>query len=429
MAGAVINKKRKRDEREDNSELVNLNLSDSKVSQVGPVLVSFPAIQPPNSTPFQCFRRPNAPADIAEREFSLQPLLVAGETDSVEFYSANESETATQGIKYFVAVHNKKTNKVIVRAAPMQVMTRRVKALKGVESAPVSNLERVQARNALGETFGSKKAVKAIRAAERNKVDVSAMKAVTGYLQESIGTNTAGLPTQEEAKAEADNNRLIPRYNGDATSPAEVYGLHDIIPETEFNAIPVSALLSAGSSRERLGLLPCSRSKWIEKHLNLVFSAPKPNKLDLKVLYYISAMLAFKFATFKLDDKQKLIDRMRGAPDVITEGLLSRFTETARGSSKAQVTSQTETMLLTNIFALCLRIDDFATDTSIIASDLSMAVPSVNQLFKSLGCKIETLGGADLKRLGLPDSAANTKRAVLRVPLTFPKPRSKKRRT
>lgn len=33
-----------------------------------------------------------------------------------------------------------------------------------------------------------------------------------------------------------------------------------------------------------------------------------------------------------------------------------------------------ETMLLTHMFALCLRVDDYATDTTLIAKDLSMSV-------------------------------------------------------
>lgn len=44
-----------------------------------------------------------------------------------------------------------------------------------------------------------------------------------------------------------------------------------------------------------------------------------------------------------------------------------------------------ETNLLTHMFALCLRVDEWATDTAILAGDLSMPVAKVNQLFKSLG--------------------------------------------
>jgi DNA-directed RNA polymerase I subunit RPA49 len=33
-----------------------------------------------------------------------------------------------------------------------------------------------------------------------------------------------------------------------------------------------------------------------------------------------------------------------------------------------------ETMLLTHMFALCLRLDDYSTDSTLIAKDLSMSV-------------------------------------------------------
>jgi DNA-directed RNA polymerase I subunit RPA49 len=45
----------------------------------------------------------------------------------------------------------------------------------------------------------------------------------------------------------------------------------------------------------------------------------------------------------------------------------------------------------------------------------------------SLGCTIGKLSPQDLKRLGLPDSAGQEKRAILKTPLTFPKPRLKRR--
>ena len=52
---------------------------------------------------------------------------------------------------------------------------------------------------------------------------------------------------------------------------------------------------------------------------------------------------------------------------------------------RVHVTQEMETNLLTHTFALCLRVDEWATDTTILAGDLSMPVAKVNQLFKSLG--------------------------------------------
>ena len=36
------------------------------------------------------------------------------------------------------------------------------------------------------------------------------------------------------------------------------------------------------------------------------------------------------------------------------------------------MTSQMQTTLLTHMFALCLRVDDYATDSSLVAKDLGM---------------------------------------------------------
>jgi DNA-directed RNA polymerase I subunit RPA49 len=44
-----------------------------------------------------------------------------------------------------------------------------------------------------------------------------------------------------------------------------------------------------------------------------------------------------------------------------------------------------------------------------------------------LGCTVGKLSQQDLQRRGLPESAASEKRAVLKTPLTFPKPRLRRR--
>ena len=44
------------------------------------------------------------------------------------------------------------------------------------------------------------------------------------------------------------------------------------------------------------------------------------------------------------------------------------------------------------------------------------------------GCTVKTLSFNELKERGLPDAAAETKRAVLKVPLEFPKARVKRAR-
>lgn len=94
-----------------------------------------------------------------------------------------------------IGVHDKRTNTTTLRPAPLHILTRQVKALKNLKPIEVSTEERMAQRNNLGETFGTKKAKAAIRARERNRVDIDAMKDVAGHLQETILANTDSLPT------------------------------------------------------------------------------------------------------------------------------------------------------------------------------------------------------------------------------------------
>ncbi|KAI0688017.1 RNA polymerase I associated factor, A49-like protein [Cytidiella melzeri] len=417
-----FSKKRKRTV-EDDAGQVTLKVAPTTGKTVGPVLASFPALQPPPTTPFKLYLR-----EDGKNASSSRDTLLVGETATMEFASSEEGLNATAGCSYYVGIYNKRTKTTTIRAAPLHILTQQVKALKNLKPIEVSTEERMKLRNKLGETFGTKKAQSAIRTQERNRVDVDAMRGVAAHLQERIQENTESLPTLEEAKAAADSSRLIPRYDENAMRPDDVYKLHDIVPEAEFNALSVTPLKAAGSQYERVAMLPYTRSNWVNQHLNLLYSTPKPNKTTVKILIYISALFAFKNAARIVNDKQALQDRLKNVPSLVLDGLLSRFTETSKDKNEARITPQTETMLLAYMFALCLRVDDYATDTTLLAKDLSMAVTKVNPLFKSLGCKIETLTALDLKRLGLPDTAANTKRATLKVPLAFPQVRAKRAR-
>jgi DNA-directed RNA polymerase I subunit RPA49 len=61
---------------------------------------------------------------------------------------------------------------------------------------PVTVPQYSEARTTLGAAFGTKKAKAAIRARERNRVDVDAMQGVAGHLQSTIEESTINLPTQ-----------------------------------------------------------------------------------------------------------------------------------------------------------------------------------------------------------------------------------------
>jgi DNA-directed RNA polymerase I subunit RPA49 len=183
------------------------------------------------------------------------------------------------------------------------LISRQIKALKNFKSTKPDNLEYSQARSTLGKVFGTKKAKVAIHAQERNKIDVSAMEDVAGVLQDRIDEATENLPTQgaprffscekclshvkglsEKMEDSANAARLIPVYNIDAERPEDIYPLHNIVPEPEWAALDslLSKLKKATDDRSRGRLLPNARSDWLQQHLMLAYSSPKPKS---KIVY------------------------------------------------------------------------------------------------------------------------------------------------
>ncbi|KAF8654770.1 hypothetical protein AX16_003425 [Volvariella volvacea WC 439] len=264
-------KKRKREESPESTR-VTIDLS-SQTPQVGPILGE--SMRMP-----QWLRQ----ADICERDDDKDGIaLVVGETDTVEFTSdaAETERVAEGGCRYLVAVHNRRSGALTIfpQALTPYIMTHTVKALKSIppSEAPTAPQYR-EARTTLGETFGTKKAKAAIRAQERNKVDVTAMKGVVDFVMDGIEKGAEGLMTQEEAKAIADENRLIPPFVESATDPADVYPLHSIIPEVEWRAISTTAYDQASSDNERKALLPHSYSRWCNNHLSAIYQGDKKKK-------------------------------------------------------------------------------------------------------------------------------------------------------
>ena len=79
-----------------------------------------------------------------------------------------------------------------------------------------------------------------------------------------------------------------------------------------------------------------------------------------KILLYISAMLAFRqVAQQKSLEKEKVSERLGAVPGVTVESLITRFTETVRGSSRLVCTIDGRYKVLTFFqFAIHQRNED-----------------------------------------------------------------------
>lgn len=76
----------------------------------------------------------------------------------------------------------------------------------------------------------------------------------------------------------ADKNRLIPPFSESATDPADIYCLHDIIPEAEWKALSISQFDATQSQKERIAMLPYRKSTWVNDHLSTVVEATSKKK-------------------------------------------------------------------------------------------------------------------------------------------------------
>ncbi|KAG8758880.1 DNA-directed RNA polymerase I subunit rpa49, partial [Ceratobasidium sp. 423] len=239
---------------------------------VGPVLAHFPSVAPPSETPAYVYRSKHSAPDAALENTST---ILVSETSKIEYVSTNQDYAASgsgYSCQYMLAVHDRKENTVTFRPVPLYDLTRTVKALKNLEPQAVSQAQRAQARNVLGEAFGTKKAKAAIRAAERNRVDVGAMKDVQDFVVDSVRGGTSALPTKDAVTEMSLSNRLIPTPVLTATTPSDAYPLANIVPPAEFDSISIQPFLTATTPEDRRALLPYQHSIWINSRLRALFA-------------------------------------------------------------------------------------------------------------------------------------------------------------
>lgn len=158
------------------------------------------------------------------------------------------------------------------------------------------------------------------------------------------------------------------------------------------------------------------------------------HKFKLACLYLSShtqtLYLAYLMKFFRLKDRDlspaSLSSRsLAGAPQLITEDLISTFTEcttSPTGIVKYRVTTKLKDKILAYLCALTLHLDGFMVEFNSIATDLGIPMSryvffylhaSTMRIYKELGCRVDALKKSEAGSSGI-------KRAVLSLPLVFP---------
>ncbi|KAG0327816.1 DNA-directed RNA polymerase I subunit rpa49 [Podila humilis] len=399
----------------------------------GPFLAVFPGITPPKDTPFNVYK-----PDKEDPKGKKQRRIIEADTGKVEFVGMNYGENARSGYcRYVIAIRDKATDSVTFKDAPVIAVNRTIKSLKSAKLHATSSEQFIQAKNALGEAFGTKKIKQQIKSVERNAVNVSTLDSVASILKDSISAKTSALPSKAEIKSSADEDRPIPPYDINATKVEDIYKMDTLIPPAEYQLIPFKSLLE--KSAQPLASLPFQDSHYVNDGLKSALSVSKKDRHRIRLLMYLSFLMAFRTIPDRRLDDAETVSRIMGddCPSLILEGFYERFTETPDGASagssssgnndkkkKHTFTPKSKDKLLCWIFAIGLTLENFNMDAAAMTKDMSLKQSRVNELFKSLGCKINELSATERARLGTDEAASKgMKRAILTVPLTFPLPK------
>ncbi|GAA6007435.1 hypothetical protein JCM11491_004162 [Sporobolomyces phaffii] len=441
---------------------IHVAVASTSVSAPAPALGLFPSAHPPAKTPYALYTRDKR-------------SLLAAETDQIEFESRNHLGTAVDEVggeregystQYMLGVHNPRTGTVTLHDAPVHVFTPAIKALKPTPESLASRdhhaLMTAQ-RALLGSTFGTKKAIRALNAQQRNKLTEESFgtgtvsRGLQSHLQASIEHASASLPTAESVEHAANVARPIPPPNFAAETPAAVYATDDVVSTAELAALDLAPFLAAPGVKERLALLPGRKPQFVWTKFRQLVPAradveghvPNPSKKDrerLKLVVHLAYLFQFRQATLggRPIDRARLVEKLGSPPPVVVDALLDRYTEAVRtphagagagsgtgaaGREQRKVTSFTELKLLSYLLVVVLKVDGYSTDVASIADDLGMGKPKVQELFRSLGCQLVVPSATDREKLvatGMAATvaeAAKMKKASLKVPLEFPKER------
>lgn len=275
-------------------------------------------------------------------------------------------------------------------------------------------------KNVLGETFGTRKAQKAIRALTENAItrDGGAdLDAGELALMNSLKGTTADMATREQLQAAIDKAKPVPSGNYAAEDIAEVYVPEDVIGQEVMRAIPVldwKKDVKAGKPIQ----LP---SRFVAHRLSRVAAHPEAVR-RLRVLRYLLWLIGFWQAArpgsgrdrglHKLPSQKKWKTLLQPAPDVVLEDIRQKFSDNGI-MRKFHVD-----LLMTHCCVFASIIDDFEVNTMDLRDDLKLEQKEMNQYFKEIGAQVKTQK-VDKRQEFF---------GKLALPLAFPETRQRRRR-
>lgn len=411
---------------------------------------STPGIELPKKLPLLCYqsRRAMPSSKAPGKHPSGQELLLHSTAHKTIEYTAREDDRIGSRplVNHYVGVYDPRSGKLdiiearkmVVRGqvrahqAPAPIISERVKTAaqvrrpSGVNSALLLLIWHqtfYERRTDLGQTFGTKKAKKAIRGSELNalgsrsgqgddqgepaKLDDASRATLT-----LVGQATSTMATKEELQAAIDAAKPVPRANPDAQEVDQVYRPEDLIGEEILNLVPIREWQEKVQHKEGIQ----TPSRFVAARVNAIANDDEA-VTRLRVLRYLAFVLVFYLCTRpgkqrgtrQLPPREKLRQLLSPAPEAVLENIRRKFSD-AGIMRKFHID-----LLMAHCCAMACIVDNFEVETQNLRDDLKLDQKSINQYFHEIGARVRS---AVVKVDGRSVDVAK-----LALPLHFPKQR------
>ncbi|RDW70127.1 hypothetical protein BP5796_08524 [Coleophoma crateriformis] len=414
-----------------------VKVSVHQAEKWAPVVASTPGLAVPNSISFKPYTkaRKNAPqrSGPSGAITTTELLLQSSAHPSLDYTAQEEGEGGNDAlVKHYVGVYDPETGKVEVMEARKMVVRGVARAQQAATEGEISTNIR-DLRNTLGETFGTKKARKAIASVTENAIAPAKsarllanggkpikLDATSSATLAAMKDATAGMSTQLELAEAAEASKPRPKANLNATDIKDVYTPESLLDGDILGLVPVRDWQEAAKSKEEVRF----SSQYVARRMQRLAEMGSDGTVKLRLLRYLLCLLDFygagkpdRFGNGKrVPPRSDLMKAMGNVPEPIVENIRRRF------STGSTMTKYQGDLLITHVCALACLIDNFEVDTWELKEDLKLENAQLAQYFMEIGARINPPNEAQRKSLGLDRATANQRKfAKLKLPLAFPK--------
>ncbi|KAM0454896.1 hypothetical protein ACHAPV_008037 [Trichoderma viride] len=376
----------------------------------------------PSNLKFHSYLPKNATSTKSKKTAIEKGLLLHSSTHRNLDYTAREEERGSKPLlNHYIGIYDPKTGKLQVVEAKKMVVRGAVRS-KQVATEQEGKKSMLDQRTDLGQTFGTKKAKKAIQdkvlnaiAPQRKPGDPSTpvkLDDASKAILNSIGAVTSTMASRDELQAAVDEAKPVPKANVDASEVYDVYRPEELIGADIINLVPIREWQEKAKHGESIQF----QSRYVVSRVQAIASNDSA-EMRLRVLRYLSIVLLFYLCskpgrqkgTRQLPPREKLRELLAPAPEAVVENIRRKF------SDGGQLRKFHIDLLIAHCCALACIVDNFEVDTQALKDDLKLHQRVMNQYFHEIGARVKPIKDKTEER--------TLQVAKLTLPLDLPKQR------